>query len=88
MDTLPSHCQKELNVIIVGASDGIGMGLVWLLRSEMSDRGVEKTCIANLAIWNEHLKDLWKVRCNAAIANGYNISEELFPSVPYLVAAK
>ena len=71
VDTLPSHRQKELNAIIVGASDGIDMGLVRLLRSGMSARGVEKTCIANLAIWHKQMKDLWKVCCNTSIANGY-----------------
>ena len=79
--TLPPRLQKDLNALIVGASDGIDMDLVVEMRVGNTASSLEKSSRANLTRWHNQMKNAYTNKVENLRRLGYNVQEEVYPAV-------
>lgn len=79
--TLPPRLQKDLNALIVGASDGIDMDLVVEMRVGNTASSLEKSSRANLTRWHNQMKNAYTNKVENLRRLGYDVQEEVYPAV-------
>ena len=88
VETLPKRQQKEVNAVIVGASDGIDHDLIIQMRNGATAASLEKSSNANLVRWHHQLQDDYEHRCKQAKSRGINVRDNTFPPIDPSFSAK